>query len=113
MTLLHVGVRPLQVTRIGSPLPNAGEGSCEKIENRLLSTLSVRRSARSTQVERALRARFRLWIQNRDGSGLSRFNFFTASGEGSCENLWWQRLELRVSDRSPFPKGGLEGDKRR
>ena len=60
---------------IGTP-----EGSCEKIENRLLLARSVRRSARSTQVERALRARFRLWIQNRDGSGLSRFNFFTAPG---------------------------------
>ena len=32
----------------------------------LLSTRSVRRSARSTQVERALRARFRLWVQSRE-----------------------------------------------
>ena len=37
----------------------------------------------STQVERALRARFQLWIQNRDWSGSSRFNFFTASGRGA------------------------------
>ena len=59
-----------------------GEGSCEKIENRLLPALSVRRSARSTQVERALRARFHLTIQRRDGSGLAQFNFFTASGPG-------------------------------
>ena len=57
------------------------EGSCEKIENRLLPALSVRRSARSTQVERALRARFHLWIRRRDGSGLAQFNFFTASGD--------------------------------
>ncbi len=47
----------------------------------LLPARSVRWSARSTQVERALCARFRLWIQNRDGSGLSRFNFFTAPGD--------------------------------
>ena len=75
---------------LGSPRPNAGEGSCEKIENRLLPALSVRRSARSTQVERALRARFRLWIQNRDGSRSSQFNFFTASGargEGASTRL--------------------------
>ena len=45
------------------------EGSCEKIENRLLPALSVRRSARATQVERALRARFHLWARRRNGSG--------------------------------------------
>ena len=52
-----------------SGLPS--QGSCEKIENRLFPTLSARRSARSTQVERALRARFHLWIRRRDGSGLA------------------------------------------
>ena len=40
--------------KFGAPLPNAGEGSCGKCEKRLLPALSVRRSARSTQVERAL-----------------------------------------------------------
>ena len=39
-------------------LPRGGEGSCEKIEDRLFPARSVRRGARSTQVERALRARF-------------------------------------------------------
>ena len=39
------------------PPPQCG-GSCEKIENRLFPALSVRRSARATLVERALRARF-------------------------------------------------------
>ena len=62
-----------------SPPP---EGSCERIENRLLSALSVRGSARATQVERALRARFHRWTRRWDGSGLARFNFFTASGPG-------------------------------
>ena len=61
------------------------QGRCEKIENRLLPALSVRRGtavprARATLVERALRARFRLWIRRRDGSGLAQLNFFTASG---------------------------------
>ncbi len=60
------------------------EGSCEKIQNRLLPALSVRRSARSTQVKRALRARFHLWIRRRDGSGLAQFNVFTASGSEGC-----------------------------
>ena len=68
----------------------AHEGSCEKVENRLLPALSVRRGtavprARSTQVERALRARFHLWIRRRNGSGLVQFNFFTASGYGIYE----------------------------
>jgi hypothetical protein len=38
--------------------------------------------ARSTQVERALRARFQLWIQNHNGSAPRRFNLFTAPGAG-------------------------------
>jgi len=51
------GACPLrQQTEFGSPRPS--KGSCEKIENRFVSATSVRRSARSTQVERALRARF-------------------------------------------------------
>jgi hypothetical protein len=62
------------------PADHPARWSCEKIEDRVLPARSVRRSARSTQVERALRARFRPWIQNRDGAGSSRFNFFTASG---------------------------------
>ncbi len=67
----------------GSPLPNAG--SCEKIENRLLPALSVRRGtavprARATQLERALRARFHLSIWRRGGLGLAQFNLFTAPG---------------------------------
>ncbi len=41
--------------------------------------------------ERALRARFRLWIQNRDRSGLSRFNFFTAP----------RGREMRRADSTP------------
>jgi hypothetical protein len=45
--------------------------------------------ARATLVERALRARFHLWMRRRDGSGLAQFNFFTVSGVGgegdSCE----------------------------
>ena len=45
--------------------------------------LSLRRSARSTQVERALRARFHLWIRRLEGSGFAQFNFFTASGAGA------------------------------
>jgi hypothetical protein len=44
--------------------------------NRLVPTLSVRRSARSTQV-----VRFRLWIRSYDGSGSFRFNFLTTPGE--------------------------------
>ena len=71
---------PRPQAAFGSPRPNAGEGRCEKNEKRLLPTLSVRRSARATLVERALRARFHLWIRRRDGSGLAQLNFFTASG---------------------------------
>jgi hypothetical protein len=56
------------------------QGSCEKIEDRLTPGLSVRRSARSTQVERTLRVRFHLWIRRRDGSGSAQFKRFTASG---------------------------------
>jgi len=57
-------------------------GSCETIEDRLLPALSVRRGtavprARATLVERALRARFHLWIRRRDGSGLAQLNLFT------------------------------------
>ena len=55
-----------------SPL---GKGSCKIIENRLLPALSVRGSARSTQVARALRARFRLRISavaGQDHSALIR-----------------------------------------
>jgi len=58
------------------PSPQRGEGSCEPIENRLLPALSVRRSARATLVERALRVRFHLWIQRRDGAGLAQFQSF-------------------------------------
>jgi hypothetical protein len=58
------------------------EGSCEKIQDRICPAKSVRRSARSTQVERALRARFELWIPSRDLSRSSQFNFFTAPGHG-------------------------------
>ena len=54
----------------GSPLPN--EGRCEEVKNRcrLLLALSVSRRtavprARSTRVERALRARFHLWMRRR------------------------------------------------
>ena len=39
------------------------------------------------QVERALRARFRQRIQNRDRSRLSRFNFFTAPGGEGLRSL--------------------------
>jgi len=72
---------------LGSPLPNAGEGSCEKIENRLLPALSVRRRtavprARATQVERALRARFHLWTRRRDGSGWLNSIFSQLQGLG-------------------------------
>jgi len=72
----------LRVVTINSPL---GKGSCEKIESRLLPALSVRRGtavsrARSTQVERALRARFHLWIRRRNGSGLAQFNFSQLQG---------------------------------
>ena len=55
------------------------KGSREKIQDRVFTARSVRRSARSTQVERALRARFGLWIFGRDTSGVS-IQFFTASG---------------------------------
>ena len=52
----------------------------KKLKNRLLRPLSVRRSARTTQVERALRARFHMWIWRWDRSRMARFNVFTASG---------------------------------
>ena len=52
---------------------------CEKLEIGTFPARSVHRSARSTLQERALRARFRLRIQNRDGSGSSRFYFFHSS----------------------------------
>ncbi|MSO23708.1 MAG: hypothetical protein EXQ58_10770 [Acidobacteria bacterium] len=55
----------------------------EKIENRLLSGKNLAPERRSAQVGRALRARSRLWIQNRDASGWCRLNFFTVSGEGA------------------------------
>jgi hypothetical protein len=73
--------------RIPSKNSPLTKGSCEKIEDRLLPARSVRRSARSTQVEGALRTRFGLWIQNRDRSEPSRFNFFTAPGGGG-EAVW-------------------------
>jgi len=62
-------------------------GSCEKIENRLLPALSVRRGtavprARATQVERALRARFHLWTRRRDGSGWPNSIFSQLQGNG-------------------------------
>jgi hypothetical protein len=53
-------LKPPQPTLAPPALAPPMEGSCNKIENRLLPALSVRGSARSTQVERALRARFRL-----------------------------------------------------
>ena len=53
-TVYHSDIASKDFFLIFSQLP--GEGSCEKIENRFLPALSVRRSARSTQVERALRA---------------------------------------------------------
>ncbi len=84
MTLLRALSDTATVASSGSPSPNVGEGNCEQIENRLLPALSVRRGtaaprACSAQVERALRARFHLWIRRRDGSGLAQFIFFTAS----------------------------------
>ena len=60
VTFSQAGLRHQQVADVGTPRPNVGEGSFEKIENRLTPAPSVRTSARSTQVERALRARFRL-----------------------------------------------------
>jgi hypothetical protein len=56
----------------------------------------VRRSARSTQVERALRARFRLRIQSRRGSRSFRFNSFTAPGRSAL----WGGFEL---ENGPTP----------
>jgi hypothetical protein len=55
----------------------------KKLKYRPVPALSVRRGtavprARSTQVERALRACFRLWIQSLKGQRLYPFNFFTA-----------------------------------
>jgi hypothetical protein len=48
----------------------------------------MRRSARSTGVERALRARFRLWIQSCDKSGSSRLNFSQLlQGRGAVGSL--------------------------
>jgi len=69
-------------SRIGSPRPSAGEGNCERIENRLLPALSVRRSARATQVERALRARFHLWIRRRAAQGWLNSIFSQLQGLG-------------------------------
>ena len=60
------------VADIGCPRANAGEGSCEKIQDRLFPARSVRGSAR-----------FRLQILSRDGSRSFGFNFFTAPrGQG-------------------------------
>ena len=64
--------------------PCGSEGSCEKIENRLHPALSVRRSARATQVERALRARFHLWTRRRDGSGWLNSFFSQLQGGGTA-----------------------------
>jgi len=47
------------------------EGSCDKLNIGFF---------RQEACAGARAPRFRLWIQNRDGSGSSRFNFFTASG---------------------------------
>ncbi len=78
------------------------QGSCEQIENRLLPALGVRRSARATPVERALRARFHLWIRRREGAGLAQFNFFTASGVGEGE-----RSSLSFSRDEPYGRSIL------
>ena len=95
------GARNLALLTLATPFA----GSCEKIENRLLPALSVRRSARATLVERSLRARFHLWIRRRDGSGLAQLNFFTASGlrPGLARQidrcLWFSsQLPLRYRD---------------
>jgi len=59
----------------------------------------VRGIAHSTQVERALRARFRLWIQSCDGSGSFGFNFFTGPGGGA--EVGGVSLQIRRDTRLP------------
>ena len=76
----------------GGPIPSR-ERSCEKIKNRLLPALSVRRSARATLVERALRARFHLWVRGQGGSGLAQLIVFTASGARAVRR--WGELWCR------------------
>ena len=69
----------------------------ESFENSrsIISGAKRARSARSTQVERALRARFDLWIRRRDGSGLAQFNLFTGSGG--------QTNKRQVAGKTPAP----------
>ena len=55
----------------------------KKLPSWLFTAGGVRRSARFTLVERALRARFRLWLQNRDKSGLSDAVF--SQLQGRCQ----------------------------
>jgi hypothetical protein len=62
-----------------TPALPAPHKSCEKIEHRLPPGLSVRRSARSTQMEHALRARFYLRIRRWDGSAPAQFNSYQGS----------------------------------
>ncbi len=76
-------------------------GSCEELKDGSSRKMGVRGSARSTQVEGALRARFQPWLKIRVGSGLARFDFFTGSAQ-------WP-LSLRRMSLWRFARRNLQG----